>query len=59
MKSVRDVAVLVVAMILQATFLYRFEIAGIPSGDNPKTGRIVAMSILHTILMRRAPLVVG
>ena len=37
----------------------RFEIAGIPSGDNPKTGRIVAMSILHTILMRRAPLVVG
>jgi rod shape-determining protein MreD len=29
MKSVRDVAVLVVAMILQATFLYRFEIAGI------------------------------
>jgi rod shape-determining protein MreD len=29
MKSVRDVVVLVVAMILQATFLYRFEIAGI------------------------------
>ena len=29
MKSLRDVAVLVVAMILQATFLYRFEIAGI------------------------------
>lgn len=29
MKSVRDVVVLIVAMILQATFLYRFEIAGI------------------------------
>lgn len=29
MKSVRDIVVLVVAMILQATFLYRFEIAGI------------------------------
>lgn len=29
MKGVRDVVVLIVAMILQATFLYRFEIAGI------------------------------
>jgi len=29
MKGVRDAAVLVVAMILQAAFLYRFEIAGI------------------------------
>jgi rod shape-determining protein MreD len=29
MKSLRDLAVLVVALILQATFLYRFEIGGI------------------------------
>jgi rod shape-determining protein MreD len=29
MKGVRDAAVLVVAMVLQAAFLYRFEIAGI------------------------------
>ncbi|HEX9371928.1 MAG TPA: aspartate dehydrogenase [Roseiflexaceae bacterium] len=37
----------------------RFEIRGIPSDDNPRTGRIVAMSVLHTLHRLRAPLVVG
>jgi aspartate dehydrogenase len=37
----------------------RFEIRGIPSADNPRTGRIVAMSVLHTLRRLRAPLVVG
>jgi aspartate dehydrogenase len=37
----------------------RFEIQGIPSDDNPKTGRIVAMSILHTLLQRSAPIAIG
>lgn len=37
----------------------RFEIANIPSDANPRTGRLVAMSVLRTLLLRRAPLVVG
>lgn len=37
----------------------RFEIQNIPSEDNPRTGRLVAMSIVRTLLHRRAPLVVG
>jgi len=37
----------------------RFEIRGIPSDDNPRTGRIVAMSVLSTLRRLRAPLVVG
>jgi aspartate dehydrogenase len=37
----------------------RFEIRGIPSDDNPRTGRIVAMSVVHTLRQLRAPLVIG
>jgi aspartate dehydrogenase len=37
----------------------RFEIRGIPSDANPRTGRIVAMSVVHTLRRLRAPLVVG
>jgi aspartate dehydrogenase len=37
----------------------RFEIRGIPSDDNPRTGRIVAMSVVRTLRRLRAPLVIG
>ncbi len=37
----------------------RFEIEGIPTEANPRTGRLVAMSVLRTLLLRRAPLAVG
>jgi aspartate dehydrogenase len=37
----------------------RFEIRNIPSDDNPRTGRLVAMSVLHALRQRRAALVVG
>jgi aspartate dehydrogenase len=37
----------------------RFEIANIPSEANPRTGRLVAMSVVRNLLLRRAPLVVG
>jgi aspartate dehydrogenase len=37
----------------------RFEIANVPSDENPRTGRIVAMSVIRAILHRRATLVVG
>ena len=37
----------------------RFEIRNIPSDENPKTGRLVAMSVLHTLRQIRAPLVLG
>lgn len=37
----------------------RFEIANRPSKLNPKTGGLVPMSIVHQLLMRRAPIVVG
>ncbi len=37
----------------------QFEIAGIPSAANPRTGRLVAMSVLHALRQRRAALVVG
>lgn len=37
----------------------RFEIANVPSAENPRTGRIVAMSVVRAILDRRATLVVG
>ena len=36
----------------------RFEIASIPT-ENPRTGRLVAMSIVHALRRRRAPLVIG
>jgi len=37
----------------------RFQIRGIPSDANPRTGRIVAMSVLSTLRKLRAPLVIG
>lgn len=37
----------------------RFEIHNIPTDANPKTGRLVAMSIVHALRKRHAPLVVG
>ena len=37
----------------------KFEIRGIPTEDNPKTGRIVAMSVVRQLLLRRAPLSIG
>ena len=37
----------------------RFEIRGVPSEENPKTGRLVAMSVVHTLRRLRAPLVIG
>jgi aspartate dehydrogenase len=47
-------------VVAQGTFgELRFEIRGIPSDENPRTGRIVAMSVLNTLRRLRAPLVVG
>ena len=37
----------------------RFEIGNIPTEQNPRTGRLVAMSVLHALRNRRAPLVCG
>lgn len=37
----------------------RFVIENIPSDDNPRTGRLVAPSIVRALLRRRASLVVG
>lgn len=37
----------------------RFIIENIPSDDNPRTGRLVAASVVRTLLRRRAGLVVG
>jgi aspartate dehydrogenase len=37
----------------------RFEIEGVPSADNPRTGALVAMSVIQQILARRAGVVVG
>lgn len=37
----------------------KFEIRGIPTEENPKTGRIVAMSIVRQLLRRNAPLRIG
>jgi aspartate dehydrogenase len=37
----------------------RFEIRNIPSAENPRTGRLVAMSVLHALRKRQALLVVG
>jgi aspartate dehydrogenase len=37
----------------------RFEIRNIPTDDNPRTGRLVAMSIVHALRQRHAILVVG
>jgi aspartate dehydrogenase len=37
----------------------RFEIANVPSEGNPKTGKLVAMSVVHALRQRRAGLVIG
>jgi aspartate dehydrogenase len=37
----------------------RFEICNVPSDDNPRTGKLVAMSVVHALRQRRATLVVG
>jgi aspartate dehydrogenase len=37
----------------------RFAISNIPSDENPRTGRIVAMSVIHALRRRRSPLVFG
>lgn len=38
---------------------FRFSIQNIPSAANARTGRLVAMSVLHALLQRRAALVIG
>ena len=37
----------------------RFEIHNVPSEANPRTGRLVAMSVVHALRQRQARLVVG
>jgi aspartate dehydrogenase len=37
----------------------RFEIVNVPSPDNPRTGSLVAMSIVHQLRQRRGGLVIG
>jgi aspartate dehydrogenase len=37
----------------------RFQIRNVPSPSNPRTGALVAMSIVHCLRRRRAPLVIG
>jgi aspartate dehydrogenase len=37
----------------------RFKIRNIPTEDNPKTGRLVAMSVVHALRRRQRHLVVG
>jgi aspartate dehydrogenase len=37
----------------------RFEIQNVPTEENPRTGRIAAMSIVRKLLSRRAPIVIG
>ena len=37
----------------------RFEIQSVPTETNPRTSRIVAMSIVRTLLLRRAPIAIG
>jgi len=39
--------------------MLRFEIANVPSETNPRTGKLVAMSILHALRTRRATLIAG
>ncbi len=37
----------------------KFEIEGIPTEENPRTGRLVAMSVVRQLLLRRAPIMLG
>ena len=36
-----------------------FEIQSVPTESNPKTSRLVAMSVVRTLMLRRAPIVIG
>jgi len=36
----------------------RFEIENVPTLDNPRTGRLVAMSVVHALRRRQSPLVI-
>jgi aspartate dehydrogenase len=38
---------------------FRFEVRNVPSETNPRTGKLVAMSIVHALRKRRTPLVIG
>ena len=37
----------------------RFEVENVPSERNPRTARLVAMSIVRALLLRRAPIAIG
>lgn len=37
----------------------RFEIENVPSADNPRTGRLVAMSVVHALRRRQSRLQIG
>ena len=37
----------------------RFEIRNVPTRENPRTGRLVAMSVVHALRNRCAPVVIG
>lgn len=37
----------------------QFDIQGVPTEENPRTGRLVAMSIIRALLLRRAPIAIG
>jgi aspartate dehydrogenase len=37
----------------------RFEIESVPTADNPRTGRLVAMSVVHALRRRQARLQIG
>lgn len=39
--------------------IFRFAIQNIPSEANPRTGQLVAMSVVRALLLRRASLVIG
>jgi aspartate dehydrogenase len=38
---------------------FRFEIRNVPTTENARTGRLVAMSVVHALRQRRAKLVIG
>lgn len=38
---------------------FRFEVRGVPTEQNPRTGRLVALSVYHELAKRHAPFSVG
>lgn len=47
-------------VVVEGTFgTLRFAISGIPSAEHRRTGRLVAMSVVHALRQRRAPLAIG